>query len=165
MPLSPRLRAMIMVFMAAPAISWGVESCDDSCQLNRTFQKLVRGEKSGVLDELQAIADRGYVPAKIALAEFYIVEESNLRKGRAILETLAERGNAKAQLHLAQSYLGRGSVESNAMGIKWLRRAADASDPVAIKMFANALRSGSWGLSQNSSEANRYESMLPNPAP
>ena len=66
----------------------------------------------------------GFFFGKIALAEFYVIEDKNLTKGRNLLIPIAKDGNASAQVHLAQTYLGRGSAESDAQGIKWLRSAA-----------------------------------------
>jgi hypothetical protein len=162
--LSFRRCAIIAMSATVPLVAWAGDRCDDACKMNLIFAKMVRGETAGVREELEAIAARGHVPSQILLAEYFIVSENDLAKGRAILTPLADRGDAKAQLHLAQSYLGRGSPQSDAEGVRWLRAAADANEPTAIGMYVHALKNGAWGIPRNPAEAARYESLMPDRA-
>jgi TPR repeat protein len=129
---------------------------NESTDLNAALEQWHNGQKSEAKVVLERLTKSGSTRAQIWLSEFYIVEDHDLRRGRALLLPLAQGGDANAQAHLAMSYLGLDSA-SNTEGMRWLRRAADHCESTAVQTLAMALRNGRWGEERSPVEASSIE--------
>ena len=137
---------------------WQVqENQTDGNQLNTAFELWGNGKKKEAKTLLESLVSKGNQEATVALGNFLIIEEKNLKSGRELIRTAAERGSANAQMHLAGSYLGRGSADGDREGLIWLERAAVQCEPAALKLMVNSLRTGAWGQVKNEKQAAQLE--------
>ena len=126
-------------------------------RLNTTFELWGNGKKTEAKTLLESLVSKGNQEAAIALGNFLMTEEKNIQSGRELIRTVAEQGNANAQMHLAGSYLGRRSDEGDREGLIWLERAAVQCEPSALQLMLNSLRTGAWGQVKNEKRADELE--------
>lgn len=128
-----------------------------------------RDPKKG-LEWMRKAADGGHASAKLATGRLmlgYATGDAGMRpsgmpeivdagEGEKILRSLAEAGNATAQMTLADAYLtGTGVAKNPAEGASMLRLAADKGNRIAMQRLGDLYFSGD-GLPRNADESLRW---------
>jgi TPR repeat protein len=139
--------------------SLAVFANDDYERLNQAQELLLNKKPKEAFSMIEPIAQKGNIQAQIMLGNYYLIEEKNIEKGRLWLHKAAESGDSYAQLHLAGSYLGRGSIEEDKEGIKWLMKSAKQNNPAAADQLSMGYSKGWWGLLKDEEKAKYWKSI------
>lgn len=152
------MNKVIFIFLIL-TLSFAVFADDDYEGLDQAQTLLINKKPKEAFSIIKPIAEKGNIQAQIMLGNYYLIEEKNIEKGRLWLHKAAESGDSYAQLHLAGSYLGRGSIEEDKEGVKWLMKSAKQNNPAAVDQLSMGYSKGWWGLPKDEKKAKYWKSI------
>jgi len=130
------------------------DPAQDTARAEEAFSK---GDLTQTIPLLKKAASAGYAPAQARLGEILDVSEFN-EEAVTWFRKAADQGNAAGEFGLGRMYaLGEGIEKDPKKALYWITLAAEKDYLQAIKLLAQAYRTGQLGLTVDPQQAQLWE--------
>lgn len=146
----------LSLLLVLPLLTHAAENATAEKTLEQAREYIRMRQGPAAVEILKPLAESGDREARMMLGITLFNLMGDLEGGRYWIRPMAEDGDPRAQLHMAVSYLGRGSKEGDKQGIQWLKKAANNDSAEAAAQLAMGYQMGWWGLPKNAEAAGRW---------